>query len=57
MKKTYPEDTRAGGVLRKALEICEVPAAARDEDFLIEVTEEDGEVEMDGNDEVEMLDI
>ncbi|KAH6875037.1 hypothetical protein BKA58DRAFT_310774 [Alternaria rosae] len=57
VKKTYSEDTRAGRVLRKALETCEVPSVARDEDFLVEVTGEDGEVEMDGDDEVEMLDI
>ena len=57
VKKGYREDTRAGRAFREALEVCEVPKVARDEDFLVEVTEADGDVEGDGGDGVEVGDI
>ncbi|KAI4911166.1 hypothetical protein J4E85_011304 [Alternaria conjuncta] len=37
VKMRYQEDTWAGRMFRDALEVCEVPAVARDEDFLVEV--------------------
>ncbi|KAI4641271.1 hypothetical protein J4E93_008150 [Alternaria ventricosa] len=57
VKKRYREDTRAGRVFREALEVCEAPKVARDEDFLVEVTEADGDVEVDGGDEVDVGDV
>ena len=57
VKKRYREDTWAGRMFRGALEVCEVPAVARDEDFLVEVTEADGDVEGDGGEEVEVGDV
>jgi len=50
VKKGYQEDTRAGRMFQEALEVYEVPAVARDEDFLVEVTEADGDVEVDVGD-------
>ncbi|KAI4940470.1 hypothetical protein J4E86_010850 [Alternaria arbusti] len=55
MRKLYPRDTEAGKALRKALKTCEKPKVARDEDFLVEVVEADEDVEMDGDDEMELL--
>jgi len=57
VKKRYREDTRAGRVFREALEVCEAPKVARDEDFLVEVDEADGDVEVEGGEEVEVGDI
>jgi len=54
MRKLYPGDTEAGKALREALRTREKPKAARDEDFLVEVVEADEEVEMDGDDEMEL---
>ncbi|KAI4703563.1 hypothetical protein J4E89_009984 [Alternaria sp. Ai002NY15] len=56
VKKRYREDTWAGRAFREALEVCEVPKVARNEDFLVEVDEADGDVEVDGGDGVEVGD-
>ncbi|KAI4675978.1 uncharacterized protein J4E84_009777 [Alternaria hordeiaustralica] len=56
VKKRYREDTRAGRVFREALEVCEVPKVARDEDFLVEVDEVGGDVEVEGGEEVDVGD-
>jgi len=54
MRKLYPRNTEGGKALRNALKTCEKPKVARDEDFLAEIVEADGEVEMDGDDEMEL---
>jgi hypothetical protein len=46
-KKSFGKDTKTGKALRIAQKLCEKPRAARDENFLVEVKEEEENLELE----------